>query len=74
VWMNIGKQLINLDKVASIEVAKNYVYLYGNDGPSGSKSTADGASNLPISVRCNTDMEAQERYEKMRGPLGAIVL
>ena len=30
-WINVGKQLINLDQVSRVEVAKSYLYLYGKD-------------------------------------------
>jgi hypothetical protein len=69
-WINVGKQVINLDQVARIELAKSYLYLYGKD-PGGPRSGAENGAML-ASIRCNSESEAQERYDALVKLIGAI--
>lgn len=69
-WINIGKQAINLDQVARIEVAKSYVYLYAKD-PGAARSAVETAPIL-ASIRCNSEAEAQERFDRVVKLIGAV--
>jgi len=69
-WINVGKQLINLDQVSRIEVAKSYLYLYGKDTTSTRPGTE--SATMLASLRCNSEAEAQERYERLVKLIQAI--
>lgn len=62
-WINVGKQLINLDQVSRVEIAKSYLYLYGKD-TAAQRSGAENGTML-ASLRCGSEAEAQERYDRL---------
>jgi hypothetical protein len=69
-WINVGKQVINLDQVARIEVAKNYLYLYGRD-QAGTRAGAENAV-MVASLRCESEADAMVRYDKLVKLIAAI--
>jgi len=69
-WINVGKQLINLDQVSRVEVAKSYLYLYGKDPAVPRPGGENGA--MLASLRCNSEAEAQQRFERLTKLIQAI--
>lgn len=69
-WINVGKQLINLDQVSRVELAKSYLYLYGRD-QSGNRPVGENGTML-ASLRCDGEPQAQERYDKLVKLIQAI--